>query len=257
MYIAAMLKIGHRGWRGNYPENSILGVQKAFELGISAIEIDVVVTKDHKLLVNHDPWIDHENNSIFNLDSTEASSLEYGLETGPKFPHQEKVKTNRPLLNDFLNAFDWMDKQLFLEIKSQPDWDNKYHPEPKDYAQLVIKEMEQFPYLKNVYFMCFDSRVLKALKYEKPMWKYLFLTENKLEENWLGSLGFRPNAVGVFHPELDRSQVASCHQDGIAVFPWTVNELNNIKRMQEIGVDGIISDYPNRLFSDSSDKGYR
>ena len=85
------------------------------------------------------------------------------------------------------------------------------------------------------------------------MWKNLFLTENKLEENWLDLFGFRPNAVGVFHPELDRSQVANCHQDGIAVFPWTVNEWKDIKRMQELGVDGIISDYPNRLFSDSSD----
>lgn len=245
-----VLLLGHRGWRGNYPENTIYGLKKAFELGVDGVEIDVVINKDGNLVLSHEPWMNPKtctpggkHYNIFELTQDEISTFDCGIKPYPDFPHQEKIAVSKPLFREVIDQLDWTDKLLFLEIKSLPDGDGIYHPEPASYVQSIINEFEGVPYTGKVYFMSFDVRILKEIIRQRPYWKTVFLFEELVDE-----LNFSPTAVGPHHDLLNEKNMEAWSTQGLEVYAWTVNELEDIRKCENLKVSGIISDYPNRLF---------
>lgn len=258
-----MLKIGHRGWRGCYPENTMQATEALFKGGFSAVEIDVVVTGDGQLLISHEPWIAadycldskgksipreaEKSHNIFEMTAHQIKAYDCGSKCHPSFPLQQRSRQTKPFLQDFLAAFDWMDRHLFLEIKSHPDGDNLFHPSPEEYGAIIEKEMRAFPYLQNVYFMSFDERIIQQLKHNRPNWKVMLLTETADATFDASVTSIWPDAIGVHHPLITPEKVQKWRNDSLQIFAWTVNEWPDINRVQQLGIDGIISDYPNRL----------
>jgi len=173
---------GHRGARGILPENSIEGFQAAIDYGVNTIELDVVVSKDSLVVVSHEAYMnpkictDSQGNQIkdksaFNLYKMtyeEIKAFDCGSLKHPDFSEQEPTSTYKPLLSEVIKLSNENFKQkgerlsLNIELKSSPETDNIYHPEPAVFVDLVVKTIknELIP-LKNINLQSFDERVLR------------------------------------------------------------------------------------------------
>ena len=244
-----MLKIGHRGWRGNYPENTMIGIQKAIDLGVDGIEIDVVPNRDKQLVVSHDPWMCEDictpggkQYAIYKMAQKSVEEHDCGQVYSTKFPHQQKLPAAKPLLQLVIQNINWNGLWLFLEIKSRPDWEDVYHPAPNAYCELIINEVLEFEKLNKIYFMSFDRRILDELKNRMPKWRTLLLFDEMPIEP------INHSSIGPNHKLITPENMDAWREQNLEVFGWTVNELSDINKCKDGRIDGIISDYPNRLF---------
>ncbi|HLF45012.1 MAG TPA: glycerophosphodiester phosphodiesterase family protein, partial [Chitinophagaceae bacterium] len=143
---------GHRGCRGLMPENTIAAMYKAIDLGVTTLEMDVVITKDNKVIVSHEPWMEKEITTrpdgtyilstfesmqlnIYKMDYEEVKTYDVGMKPHPRFPKQHKLKAIKPLLSDLIDSVEhYLSKnnlpkvQYNIETKSLPAGDIKFHP---------------------------------------------------------------------------------------------------------------------------------
>jgi glycerophosphoryl diester phosphodiesterase len=244
---------GHRGARGVVPENSIESCCKAVELGAQGLEIDVVVSKDSQLVVNHDPFF-KENSYLINIFKTNYADIReytFGQNGHPKFKKQQPMACFRPTLSELIEAiFNYCDskhiKRPFfnIEIKSHPKWYGHYVPYPSEFVALLKHPLSYLP-LGSYYFSSFDPLILREIRRQVPDIPLAFLTENRLElhEN-LQNLGFLPEIYSPYFKFLNKKTISQAHRLAVKVVTWTVNEKQAAKRLKEWGVDGIITDYP-------------
>ncbi len=264
---------GHRGCRGLMPENTIQAFRKALELDVDYLELDVVISKDRKVVVSHEPFFnsifstkpngepvvsDTETN-LYMMNYDEIRSYDVGLRGNPSFPEQNKVASCKPLLSEVTDlviehhlSFGSKPAGLNIELKSLPLDYNISQPEPADFVDLVLEEVYSVDSQVNIVFQSFDISVLQIL-YAQPRssrnYEISFLIEpednNEIESN-LEKLGFKPDIWSPNFSVLSKTMVDYLHQKGIKVIPWTVNEIDDMSEMLHLGCDGIITDYPNR-----------
>ncbi|WP_421891156.1 glycerophosphodiester phosphodiesterase family protein [Marinoscillum sp.] len=264
---------GHRGCRGLMPENTIPAFIKALDLGVTTLEMDLAVTKDHELVVSHEPYMSAE----MCLDSagneiTEAQQLQYniyqmtyqevavfdcGSKVHARFPEQQKMQVAKPRLMDVIDRVESYLKTnnkpqvaYNIEIKSLPETDDTFHPAPPHFSDLVFETLDKKLDWNRVTIQSFDFRVLQYFHERYPDVKLALLIENELSvaEN-LDSLGFTPDIYSCYFPLLSRESVNFLHSQSISVIPWTVNEVADMKDVMKLGVDGLITDYPDRFNS--------
>ncbi|MHC2990548.1 glycerophosphodiester phosphodiesterase [Pontibacter sp. HJ8] len=260
---------GHRGARGLMPENTIPAMHKALELGITTLEMDAHITKDGQVVLSHDPYINPEHDLLpdgseipatdkkkyvlYEMEYESIRAFDAGSKFYDKFPQQQKLKTYKPLLSEvidsvqaYLQANNLPQVYYNIETKSKPTGDGKLHPAPGEFVDLLLEVLEQKKITPWVIIQSFDVRTLQALHAKHPGIKTSLLVENLkgLDAN-LEALGFKPTIYSPNHKLATRKLIKACHQRGIKVIPWTVNELDQMKSLKRKGVDGIISDYPN------------
>ena len=263
---------GHRGCRGLMPENTIPAMIKAIDLGVSTIEMDVVVSNDRQVVVSHEPFMSAEiatspggivptlaNQRQFNLyrmDYAEIKLWDVGMRPLIRFPRQTKLKVSKPLLTDLIDSVEHYLRerklpavQYNIEIKSSPSADNIYHPAPFEFVALVMNVIRSKNIDSRIIIQSFDPRVLQVLHQQYSHIKTSFLIEGsqKTPAQKLSELGFIPT---VFSPEfrlVDASLLALCREKGMKLIPWTVNELKEMEKLKSMGVDGIITDYPDLI----------
>ena len=259
---------GHRGCRGLMPENTIPAFEKAFVLGVNTLELDVVVTKDKKILVSHEPYFSSEistlsdgnfidsasekNYNIFQMTYLETQAIDCGLKIHPRFPDQQKIKTTKPLLQDVFKAIDSLSKienrKIFynIETKSTLEGDNIYNPEPEELVKLLFDEIKKSGHQNLITIQSFDIRTLQEFKKTHPEITLALLVENNLsvKEN-IDSLGFLPDIYSPDYHLVTEEMVKFCHNNKIRLIPWTVNNRLDFEKLKSMGVDGIITDYPN------------
>ncbi len=263
---------GHRGCRGLMPENTIPAFLKALELGVTTLEMDVVISRDRKVVVSHDPYISsdfcltpegrhihHEDQKrllLFSMDYDRIRSFDCGSFRNQRFPHQKTQKTFKPLLEEVLllsEEFCTNNRQnIFynIEIKSTQGYDDIYQPEPAEFCSLVQEVINMHVPSDRICIQSFDVRALKHWKQHYPNYTLSLLVENKstIDHN-LELLGFTPDIYSPDYTLLDQRSVDRLHSDGMRVLPWTVNETKEMQKMIRYGVDGLITDYPDRYFS--------
>ncbi len=259
---------GHRGARGVMPENTIPAFIYALDQGVTTLELDVVITKDKQVVVSHEPWIsseiclspnkeeldDKEEHNIYEMTYQEVSSFDCGSKTHPRFSNQEKIATYKPLLSDVIKAserhiksYTQYEVDYNIEIKSQPKGDNKYHPNPKEFSDLVYNLIDQYLPWERVVIQSFDFRVLQHWHTKYPEVRLAALVENvKSVDTNLANLGFRPDIYSPAYQLLTQRKISNLQSRGIKVIPWTVNDTTDMKKLVAWGVDGLITDYPNR-----------
>jgi glycerophosphoryl diester phosphodiesterase len=253
---------GHRGARGLYPENTINAMKEAMKFPVTTLEMDVVISKDEKVVVSHEPWMseetcldpkgnpvkDHEVN-LFALNYDAIKKYDCGSKLHPRFPQQKKVTEHKPLLSELFAAIEPTKYTYNIEIKSTPE-DEKagFQPDYKIFTNLVVAEITKV--LPNERFMIqsFDWRVLKHLHSTYPQIRLVALRETKYTpKQVLKELGFLPAVFSPDYTLLNKKDVKFFQLKKIKVIPWTVNTVDDMKKLIYMGIDGIITDYPNLI----------
>ncbi|MFK7787649.1 MAG: glycerophosphodiester phosphodiesterase family protein [Crocinitomicaceae bacterium] len=264
---------GHRGCRGILPENTHEAFIKALEIGVTTLEMDVVISKDKEVVVSHEPFFSHEiaispkgdliteenekEHNLYQLTYEEIQGYDVGLRPHARFPKQEKIPAIKPLMKDVIAVADSFaiitgrDKPMFnIEIKREPELDSVFQPPVEEFVQLVLKEVQHQPFTDRVCLQSFDLETLRLIKQHAPEITLALLieTEKDVEQN-IKTLGFKPDVYSPYFELITEETMDYCRENDIPVIPWTVNEKEDLLRMLELGVDGIITDYPNEFKS--------
>jgi glycerophosphoryl diester phosphodiesterase len=268
-------KQAHRGGRGLMPENTIPAMINALGLGVTTLEMDVSISKDKKVVLSHEPFFNHEittlpnggfisdkYDSTFNLYTMEYDSIiryDVGLRPFPRFPKQQKMKAVKPLLADvFKTVKEYMltarrPYPFFnIETKSLPAGDNIYHPKPAEFIELLMKVIKENQMEELVIIQSFDFRTLQYLHQQYPKIKTAMLVEADSKSSFrkqVKDIGFTPTIYSPEYTLVTDLLIQNCHELGMKIIPWTVNEKSKIEELKKMGVDGIITDYPN-LFNE-------
>jgi glycerophosphoryl diester phosphodiesterase len=262
---------GHRGARGLFPENTITAFIEAVKLGVDTLEMDVVISKDLQVVISHEAWMNdafcirpdgkeveansREKYNLYKMTYANIAKYDCGIKGNKEFPLQKKITEHKPLLSDVIKrveAFVSENKltsiKYNIEIKSEEGEDDIFNPEPKKFVELVYHEIEKYKIIERINLQSFDVRILQEIKKKHPAIQTALLVENEdsLEIN-LKRLGFIPNTYSPDFYLVDDVLVKNVHKHNMKLIPWTVNEITDIKKMVALGVDGIISDYPDRV----------
>jgi len=262
---------GHRGARGLLPENTIPSLIKALEFGVTTLEFDVVVSADSLIVLSHEPWFHHEISSwpdgravsleesitlnMFQMTYDEIKSFDVGIRGHARFPDQQPLSVSKPLLKDAIKAVEThlLEHNLTpvwynIETKSHPDGYNIFVPEPSVFVEILYAELKELGILNRTVIQSFDVNTLKEMRALDPRVPLALLVENTFSiEHNLDLLGFIPEIYSPNFRLLDANQVAFAHSKGMKVIPWTINEISDMHAILELGVDGIITDFPNRF----------
>lgn len=257
---------GHRGCRGLFPENSLPAFEKAIDLGVTTLELDIAITKDHDVVVSHEPFmsrticynpkgkvIDASMDMKYNLYQMmheEIKQFDCGSKVHPNFPNQEKLKTYKPLLSEVFNLVEskHSDVRFNIEIKSQPEYYGIYTPQPKAYVQLVLEVIKNHNMLSRVNLQSFDLVILEEIHKQDPSMKVaLLVDDNETIEGKLNLMTYKPEIISPYYKLLTGEEVSNYQKQGFQVIPWTINDVADMTQMIDWKVDGIITDYPNRL----------
>ena len=264
-------KEGHRGARGLMPENTIPAMMKGLDLGVTTLEMDAVITKDKQVILSHEPFFNHEittkpgggfidekdekSFNIFTMTFAETQQYDVGIKPHPRFPQQGKIKASKPLLSAVIDNAEayvllkHLPKPFYnIETKSQPVTDNIYHPAPQEFVSLLMNVILEKKVEDRVIIQSFDPRTLQIIHQKYPFMKTALLIEDfdkRGVEVQLAQLGFIPAIYSPAYSLVNESLLQTCHQKKMKVIPWTVDDKKEIERLKLLGVDGIITDYPN------------
>lgn len=263
-------KQGHRGCRGLMPENTVPAMINAVGLGVTTLEMDVVITKDKQVILSHEPFFNHEittkpdgtfigekeerQYNIYQMNYAEVAKYDVGSKPHPRFAKQQKMKAAKPRLADVfdsVNNYMMMARRPFpyynIETKTTPATDNSYHPAPAEFVELLMRVIKEKQMEDQVIIQSFDFRTLQYLHQKYPQIKTAMLIEDfdtRTFEQQLKALGFTPTIYSPAYKLVTKELIGKCHAQNIRVIPWTVNTKDEIEKYKGMGVDGIITDYP-------------
>jgi glycerophosphoryl diester phosphodiesterase len=273
MGITSFDKEGHRGCRGLMPENTVPAMINALDLNVTTLEMDIVFTKDKQAILSHEPFFNHEITTkadgsfidekeekkfnIYNMSYAETQKYDVGMKPHPRFPDQKKIAVHKPLLAD---VFDSVKLAMMtrkrpypffnIETKTTAATDNVYHPAPAEFVDLLMKVIKEKSMEEYVIIQSFDIRTLQYLHKKYPEIKTALLVEADNKNSFrkqLKDLGFSPTIYSPDFSLVTDVLVANCHNNGIKLIPWTIDDKAKIEELKKMGVDGIITDYPNLL----------
>lgn len=259
---------GHRGARGLLPENSIPSYRLAAEMGVTTVEIDVVMSSDGRVVVSHEPWMSevicshpdgrpvseeeaHDLN-IYTMTYEQVAAFDCGSRGHPGFPHQEAIEVAKPLLGETLANLEAYSDSLSrpplhynVEIKSRPEHDGVYHPDVETFAGAVYDVLAEQGVLARSTVQSFDPRTVDAIRHIDPDVTVALLVSNEdgLDAN-LARLSELPDIYSPNQNLVDSTLVSELREKGLRLIPWTVNTTADMRRLIDLGVDGIITDYP-------------
>jgi glycerophosphoryl diester phosphodiesterase len=280
---------GHRGARGDLPENTLESFKYLFDNGINAYETDILISKDLVPVITHDfrldpsltkdkegNWIKDENIKIFDLTYDEISNFDVGslnklTRYGRRFVNQRSLENQKiPKLSELLELSSKNVLQnllINLEIKSTPDEKN-LTPDPKDLVQIVLNEINNSNLKDKIIISSFDWRILREVKKQSPEIPRAYLTFQqekgmKIKKTiyskspWIDHIPLTivydlPKIIkelggSAWHPyykDINKKAVKDAHDNNLPVNVWTVNDEDDMLKMIEYGVDGIMTDYP-------------
>ena len=250
---------GHRGARGLLPENTLPAFKRALEIGVTTLEMDCGITKDGVVVVHHDrrlnpdvargpdgQWVTAPGPLISELSFQELQAYDVGRirpgsEYAKRFPHQQAVDGSRiPRLSEVLR---FPSVRFNIETKISPDAPQETLP-PEAFAMKLVEEIRKAGAQKRATIQSFDWRTLKVVEREAPEIATAYLTMGKdSDPDRVRSAGGK-----IWSPDFrDLTKDSMQKAKGLRIIPWTVNEPADIARIIAMGVDGIITDYPDRI----------
>lgn len=255
---------GHRGTRGHLPENTLPAFKRALEMGVDTLELDCGVTKDGVVVVHHDrrlnpdtargpdgKWVIAPAPTLYSLTFKELQAYDVGRirpgsEYAKRFPQQKPIDGTRiPRLAALFDLARASRVRFNIETKLVPDHPDETLP-PEPFARALIAEIRKAGVARRTTIQSFDFRTLKVVEREAPEIGTVYLTEAKdADPEKVRAAGGR-----IWSPdfrELSPQKIAAAKKLGIRIVVWTLNEPADIARMIDAGVDGIISDYPDRV----------
>ena len=227
-----IIVVGHRGAMGHALENTIESVKKAIELNVDGIEIDVFKSKNGEIVVYHDPFLSRLSNSDAFIEQISLDSI-------------KKVELNGGLYIPTLKeVIDVVPEKIFLNIEL------KGSNTALETNEVIIEYLKEFNLPPSKFII--SSFRWDELKKFRDLNKYvpiailvdsLYKIDNAIKlAKEINAIALNPNSEFITKKIVNKIQ-----SNNIKVFPYTINAPNNIKRMKLMGVDAIITDYPERV----------
>ncbi len=274
MASVSFFKVGHRGSRGLMPENTLPSFEKAIEIGANTIEFDVHITKDHKVVIYHDNSFtpsyttkpdgsgitggERKKYTFYQMNYADIRRFIIGEKDYPAFPKQKHIRSYAPLLSEMIDSIETFTRVnhyapvlYLLEIKSNPHTDGFEQPVPEEFMKIMMDILE--PYFKKIegrlIIQSFDKRPLQVLHRTYPAIPLGYLTgdKSKTVEQSIREMGFTPAFYNPHYSLVNPKFLKECHKKRMKVLVWTVNKKDRMKKLMQMKVDGIITDYPDRL----------
>lgn len=264
---------GHRGCRGLMPENTWPAMKRALDLGVTTLEMDAVISADKQVLLSHEPWMGYEiatapdgtvittanerSFNIYQMPYSRVMQFDVGLKPHARFPRQQKLAVYKPLLSTVIDSvlvYMQTTQRPFprfnIETKTDPRGDGIFHPAPAEFVDLLMQVVMEKGIQDHVIIQSFDFRTLQYLHTKYPGMKTAMLieaTDQRTLSAQLTDMGFTPSIYSPAHELVTDQLVNNCHGLKMKVIPWTVNDKETITGLQQMGVDGVITDYPDLL----------
>lgn len=225
-----MLKIGHRGAKGYVHENTLASFQKALEMHVDGVELDVHLSFDGEIIVIHDDTLDRTTNGKGHINAFSLKELKtLRIENEHQIPTLEEV-------------FELIDQKIFINIELKGN----------DTAKPVLALIEKYILEKN--WQCnsflvssFDWNALQEIHNLNPEIALGVLTSTDLDL----AIGFaefiKAKSIHPYFHLLRKESTLKMQQKGFLVFPWTINESEDIQKIKNFKVNGIITDFPDRI----------
>lgn len=269
---------GHRGARGARPENTWPAFRHALRVGAVTLEMDVAVTADSQLALSHEPWMNPaicrrpsgeeilegqgKEHALFEMNYAEVARYNCGSLQAPGFPEQRPVAAPKPLLSDVLREADALAAATGralpfynIETKTRPAWDERFHPDPETFTRLLIRAIAEAgdgasnSVTPRATIQSFDERTLRAARAAGFGGRLALLVgreEGGALPQHVAALGFAPDVYSPDYRRVDEAMTRQARERAIAVVPWTVNDPAEMRRLEALGVAGLITDYPRR-----------
>ena len=225
-----ILKIAHRGASGYEPENTLIAFEKAIEMKVNGIELDVHLSSDKHLVVIHDETIDRTTNGKGEVCKMSLKELkEYKINNKEKIPK-------------LIEVLDLVTQRCFINIEL------KGNGTAKPVTDLIIhytsvKKWENHNFIVS----SFNWKMLKETRSLNPKIRLGILTEESIEKALVFAKKIKAFSIHPNYKLLSKENVALMHENGFEVFPWTVNSNEKIEKMKSFNVNGIISNFPDKI----------
>ena len=220
-----MLMIGHRGAKGYAPENTLLSVRKAMELGVDCVEVDVHLLGED-LIVLHDETLERTTNGhgrLENYSFEEIRRLDAGL--------GEKIPTLQEVLAVTHGVVD-----LNIELKGKGS----------SYALIKILDNPLFDDHEKLLISSFLIEELRTLRAWNSGLKIGVLASHNLDESFDWCIKLKAFSLHINRQQLTLDIIKKAHRSGLKLYVYTVNDRKEMERMEKIGVDAVFSDFPDR-----------
>ena len=219
-----MLKIGHRGAKGYIGENTLASFQKAIDLDVDGIELDVHLSLDGKIMVIHDDTIYRTTAGTGFVKDLTAKELHFfGI---PTLEAVFELVNQKCFINIELKTFETADKvvELIDYFILKKNW---------NYDQFIVSS--------------FDWNAMQQVHLINDKIRIGVLTNTDLESAMAFAKFIKAYSVHSYYELLTIENVIQMQSENFKVYPWTINEPSAITFVKSLNVDGIITDFPDRL----------
>ena len=259
---------GHRGCRGLSPENTLPAFKKAIELGVHTIELDVVITKDNQVIVSHEPYMNSEicldtlgspitkeegrAINLYQLTYDEIKQFDCGSKQHSLYKEQLNEAAYKPLLSEVIELAEGLNDEIKynIELKTHPSVYGKFTPFPEEFVALVMTELTNYGILQRTNLQSFDVNTIEQIKKHPTTVEIALLVDGSEDiRSKISQLSFKPDIISPSFRLLDQKFVQELQAENYQVIPWTVNDPKDLQQMIDFKVDGIITDYPDRLIA--------
>lgn len=234
--------VAHRGLPQDYPENTLPGYQAALKLNIDILEIDVHLTKDEKLVVIHDDTINRTSNGKGKVkDFTYEELLNYDFSAD----HTNQFKNSKiPLFEEVLTLIEGSSKKLLIEIKKPSQYPNI---ERKLIDAITASQVPS----SQIIIQSFDQQCIESISNMTQEFELGVLISKKKYWYHLPDFEAISHYAQYANPNYElvsEKFMSKAHEEGLKVYPYTVNEIQDANHLIQLGIDGVISDVPNDIF---------
>lgn len=231
-----MLVIAHRGASGYAPENTLVAFRRALAMGAGFIETDLQLSRDAHFVAIHDDTVNRTTNgrgAVHSFTLAELRRLDAGSWFGSEFTG-ERI----PTLEEILQFAKKHDVVFYLELKPGGSWGGEH---------ALIGAMRESGEIPRAVIISFDAGVIASLRQIEPTLMTGLLYDGQYERPVAKALEIGARQIAVRGDLVTPALLAEARKNDLQVVCWTVNHQLHMRMLMEAGVDGIMSDYPDRL----------
>lgn len=264
--------LAHRGGAGLLPENTIPAMVNAVKLGANSLELDLQLSSDGQVVVSHDKYFlwrystrpdgttvseKDPKEYIYTMPYSQVRKYDVGLKEDARFPDKERVAAYKPLLGELVDTVENFVRHNGLspmsyniELKSsEGENEGKLWADYRTLADNAMELLLSKGLGDRLLIQSFDPRTLDYVHEKYPGVRISYLTDRN-DTGWkevMGRISFKPDWLSPEWHVVTEALVKECHDKGIMIVPWTVDDKDAMRSLMELGVDGIITNYPDQL----------